>query len=160
MEKHLGGVIHLIDHCNDEDVEDTRIHLLTTFRPNLIHHLSETKAAEENQSNRKRRKPLSQKRPKFDQPNVGNRRVGVDYDEYDANDFSSTTDDVLMNDATSQLVARCKERQRQKEGNGRVRTNRRRHRRESDAKIGDAKTKQMPVFEHFPVQVPILQPLL
>jgi len=99
---------------------------------------------------------MSQKRPKFDQPNVGNRRVGVDYDEYDANDFSSTQDDASMNEETLQLVARCKERQRQKEGNVRVRTNRRRHRRESDAKIGgsDAKTKQMPVFEHFPVQVP------
>ncbi len=44
---------------------------------------------------------------------------------------------------------------------GRVRTNRRRHRRESDAKISgsDAKANRMPVFEHFPVQVPIKRTL-
>jgi hypothetical protein len=109
MEKHLGGVIHLIDSC-DSNPDSSRI-VLTTFRPNLISHLSEKKLSDETTPNRKRRKP--QKRPKFDQTNTENRRIDVDYDEYDANDFLSTS---LMNDATTKLVERCKERLRQKGG--------------------------------------------
>ena len=113
MEKHLGGVIHLIDSCNSNLPDSNRISL-PTFRPNLISYLSEKKLSDDTTPNRKRRKP--QKRPKFDQPNTENRRIGVDYDEYDVNDFGSTSQ---LNDATAKLVEQCKERLRQNGGSTR-----------------------------------------
>ena len=138
MEKHLGGVIHVVDKCREEEEEARQISL-PTFRPNLIRHLSDKTQIENEFSSKNRQKASTQKRPKSEN---ANRRMDTDYEEYDEN--ASQSD---MTDATSQLVARCKERLSEK--GSRKRTIRRRQRRDSDAKIDG-----MPVFEHFPVRDP------
>ena len=94
MEKHLGGVIHLVDNCASSQTEPPTV--LPTFRPNLSEHLTEKQLPD---------KPKQRKRPAIENRRMSDDDVDDFDDDVSVGDVSSTRDDV-----TSKLIERCKAR--------------------------------------------------
>lgn len=91
MEKHLGGVIHLVDSCDMR--VSTKSNSLPTFRPKLVNYVSDNPWPNvEKETPNKRKKP------------IGNRRMdyGDDYAEFDEKDEAS------------KLLEKCRQKQNRK----------------------------------------------
>lgn len=138
MEKHLGGVIHLVDRCEPRELEPDFKAPPTTFRPHLSQYLSQESNIMKPES-----KSTQKIRGRSNVSAISNRRIEEDFDEIDSNDFEGE----FSLEEKSRLLRICKMQDRSKVSVGRRGIMRRRSRRESSPVVNT-----MPVFEHFPMR--------